>query len=62
MVLLTVWEVCRSHHIARKEALYTMKKYDKFIWIVFFIQLVVITVVLTTSKVDDMTIAEGKMQ
>lgn len=39
-----------------------MKKYDKFIWIVFFIQLVVITVVLTTSKVDDMTLAKGKMQ
>ena len=39
-----------------------MKKYDKFIWIVFFIQLVVITVILTTSKVDDMTLAKGKMQ
>ena len=39
-----------------------MKKYDKFIWIVFFIQLVVITVVLTTSKVDDITLAKVKMQ
>lgn len=39
-----------------------MKKYDKFIWIIFLIQLVVITVVLTTSKVDDMTLAKGKMQ
>ena len=38
-----------------------MKKYDKFIWIIFLIQLVVITVVLTTSKVDDMTLAKGKM-
>ena len=38
-----------------------MKKYDKFIWIIFVIQLVVIAVVLMTAKVDDMTLAKGKM-
>ena len=38
-----------------------MKKYDKFIWIIFVIQLVVIAVVLMTAKVDDMTLAKGNM-
>ncbi len=39
-----------------------MKKYDKLIWVVFLIQLAVIAVVLKTSRVDDVTLAKGKMQ
>ncbi|MGN0407393.1 MAG: ATP-binding protein [Bacteroides sp.] len=39
-----------------------MKKYDKLIWVVFLIQLAVIAVVLKTSRVDDATLAKGKMQ
>lgn len=39
-----------------------MKKYSKFIWGVFFVQFIVIMIVLMTSKVDDMTLAKGKMQ
>lgn len=39
-----------------------MKKYYKVIWIIFLIQLAVIAIVLKTAKVDDMTLAKGKMQ
>ena len=39
-----------------------MKKYKKAIWIIFFIQLVVIAIVIKTAKVDDMTLAKGKVQ
>ncbi|MGN0328610.1 MAG: ATP-binding protein [Lachnospira sp.] len=39
-----------------------MKKYNKFIWPIFFVQLVVLVIVLKTAKVDDMTLAKGKMQ
>lgn len=39
-----------------------MKKYDKVIWTIFFLQLVVIAVVLKTAKVDDMTLAKGEVQ
>ena len=39
-----------------------MKKYNKYIWVIFFIQLVVIAIVLKTAKVDDMTLAKGKVQ
>lgn len=39
-----------------------MKKYYKVIWTIFFIQLVVIAIVLNTAKVDDMTLSKGKMQ
>lgn len=39
-----------------------MKKYDKVIWIIFFIQLVVIAIVIKTAKVDDMTLAKGRVQ
>ena len=40
-----------------------MKKYYyKVIWAIFFIQLVVLAVVLGTAKVDDMTLAKGKVQ
>lgn len=39
-----------------------MKKYNKVIWIIFFIQLVVIAVVIKTAKVDDVTLAKGKVQ
>ena len=38
-----------------------MKKYDKIIWIIFFIQLAVIGVVFKTARVDDMTLAKGEM-
>ncbi|MGN0169548.1 MAG: response regulator [Lachnospiraceae bacterium] len=42
-----------------------MKKeaaYKKVIWAIFFIQLVVIIVVLKTAKVDDMTLAKGEVR
>ncbi|MDY5576048.1 MAG: response regulator [Lachnospiraceae bacterium] len=39
-----------------------MKKYKKVIWTIFFIQLVVIGIVMKTAKVDDMTLAKGKVQ
>ena len=39
-----------------------MKKYSKVIWTIFFIQLVVIAIVMKTAKVDDMTLAKGKVQ
>ncbi len=39
-----------------------MKKYDKVIWTIFFIQLVVIAIVIKTAKVDDMTLAKGNVQ
>ena len=39
-----------------------MRKYAKLIWILFFIQLVVIGVVIRTAKVDDVTLAKGVMQ
>ena len=39
-----------------------MKKYYKVIWTIFFIQLVVIAIVLKTAKVDDMTLSKGKVQ
>ena len=39
-----------------------MKKYYKIIWAIIFIQLVVIAIVMKTAKVDDMTLAKGKMQ
>ena len=38
-----------------------MKKYNKVIWFLFFIQLAVITIVLKTAKVDDMTLAKGEV-
>ncbi len=39
-----------------------MKKYYKVLWLIFFVQLVVIAIVLKTAKVDDMTLAKGKVQ
>ena len=39
-----------------------MKKYYKVIWMIFLIQLAVIAIVITTAKVDDMTLAKGKVQ
>lgn len=39
-----------------------MKKYAKYLWAVFFVQLFVIILVLMTAKVDDVTLAKGKMQ
>lgn len=39
-----------------------MKKYSKIIRVIFFIQLIVIGIVIETSKVDDMTLAKGKIQ
>ena len=39
-----------------------MKKYNKIIWTIFFIQLAVIAVVIKTAKVDDMTLAKGNVQ
>lgn len=39
-----------------------MKKYDKVIWAIFFVQLVVIAIVMNTAKVDDMTLAKGNVQ
>lgn len=39
-----------------------MKKYYKVIWAIFFIQLLVIAIVLKTAKVDDTTLAKGKVQ
>ncbi|MDD6572165.1 MAG: ATP-binding protein [Thermoflexaceae bacterium] len=39
-----------------------MKKYNKFIWAIFFIQLAVMAIVLKTARVDDMTLAKGKVQ
>lgn len=38
------------------------KAYKRFIWAIFFIQLVVIGIVLKTAKVDDMTLAKGKVR
>ena len=39
-----------------------MKKYYRAIWMIFFVQMVVIAIVLTTAKVDDMTLAKGNVQ
>lgn len=39
-----------------------MKKKYKVIWTLFFIQLVVIFIVMKTAQVDDMTLAKGKTQ
>lgn len=39
-----------------------MKKYYRFIWIIFFIQLIVISTSLFSAKVDDMTLAKGDVQ
>ena len=39
-----------------------MKKYKKVIWTIFFIQLVIIGIVMKTAKVVDMTLAKGKVQ
>ena len=39
-----------------------MKKYYRFIWIIFFIQLIVISVSFFYAKVDDMTLAKGNVQ
>ena len=39
-----------------------MKKYNKVIWTIFFIQLIVIAIVIKTAKVDDMTLAKGEVQ
>ena len=39
----------------------SMKKYNKLIWAIFFVQLIVIAVVLFTAKVDDMTLAKGNV-
>lgn len=38
-----------------------MKKYNKVIWTILFIQLIVIAIVLNTAKVDDMTLAKGNV-
>ncbi|MGN0341489.1 MAG: ATP-binding protein [Roseburia sp.] len=38
-----------------------MKKYNKVIWAIFLIQLIVIATVIITAKVDDVTLAEGDM-
>lgn len=38
------------------------KNYRKVIWFIFFIQLLVMAIVLTTAKVDDKTLAKGNMQ
>lgn len=39
-----------------------MKKYNKVIWTIFFIQLVVIAIVMKTAKVDDMTLSKGNVK
>lgn len=39
-----------------------MKKYNKVIWTIFVVQLVVLAIVLNTAKVDDMTLAKGEVQ
>ena len=39
-----------------------MRKYARVVWLLFFVQLVVIAVVLGTAKVDDVTLAKGVMQ
>lgn len=39
-----------------------MKKYYKVIWTIFFIQLIVIAIVIKTAKVDDVTLAKGKVE
>ena len=40
-----------------------IKKYHRgIIWTLFFIQLILIAVVLQTAKVDDVTLAKGRMQ
>lgn len=39
-----------------------MKKYNKVIWTIFVVQLVVPAIVLNTAKVDDMTLAKGEVQ
>ena len=39
-----------------------MKKYYRFIWIIFFIQLIVVSASLFYAKVDDMTLAKGDVQ
>lgn len=39
-----------------------MKKYYKIIWTIFFIQLLVIAIVMQTARVDDMTLAKGNVQ
>ncbi|MGN0319213.1 MAG: ATP-binding protein [Lachnospira sp.] len=38
-----------------------MKKYIKYIWFIFFLQLAVIAIVVGTATVDDMTLAKGRM-
>ena len=39
-----------------------INKYKKIIWLIFFIQIAVIAVVISTAKVDDKTLAKGKVQ
>lgn len=39
-----------------------MKKYYKVVWTIFFIQLIVIAIVIKTAKVDDVTLAKGKVE
>ena len=39
-----------------------MKRYAKYIWAILLLQLIVVMFVVMTSKVDDMTLAKGKMQ
>lgn len=38
-----------------------MKQYRTIIWAVFCVQLVIIAIILRTAKVDDMTLAKGKV-
>ena len=38
-----------------------MKKYYRVIWTIFFIQMLMILVVVGTSKVDDVTLAKGSV-
>ncbi len=38
-----------------------MKKiFNKIIWIIIFVQLIIICTIVRTSKVDDMTLAKGE--
>lgn len=39
-----------------------MKRINRLIWTIFLIQLILIAVVLTTAKVDDMTLAKGEVK
>ncbi|MDD6194641.1 MAG: ATP-binding protein [Lachnospiraceae bacterium] len=39
-----------------------MKKHNRLCWAIFVIQLILITVIVKTAKVDDMTLAKGEVQ